>query len=645
MALSDLTLIIDKSSRRLVESFFSRSYLTELGDFYQEDEYNLRVLVVEPAASDSQDYFWDYVDLGAGTLKAKLGLLNEPPTSGNFRITDPENVQETGDIDFNADASTIQSEIRSSLSLGYSNAEVSGDYLTGWVIDRGEAGEIEEPTVNAGSIQPTSNPLVSVKQDGSESVNAIFRIRMIQAAAAYQDVFSDLSNTGFDAVRLVSGTSEVNEKQRIILDPQPYAGSFTITLDHGGSAHTTGLIEWDADAATIQLALEGLENVGSGNITVSKTSSSVSQWDILFTGTLSKIAIDNLLSIDVTGLSVPVGKVAAFNLNTDGVEDLVTNHAVSGKAEAEFEIEWTPLGGKPFTLLRGSATVIDDLISSLDTVPTPKASYSTTEQANALYQPIEDQRLSTSDDATFNSISAEGSGLTGVDAATLEGASLASLATVANLTAELERQRNAIYTNFGLLEFSSTEVIGSATASIEPQNSKAALRTFTTANSRARLRINNNSVLIAPGSTAGIRWSVNELEVALSINAITPNAEGIFRMFVGKTTVLPFGLQVGDWVGVELRDRDLWGIACDAEGSVVSVDLSTTIALFPLDQIKIKALNGNVEWFVNDVSVGSTASGPNSNNASVSISYEVENGATAADYRLSVYACSHGFPG
>ena len=63
-----------------------------------------------------------------------------------------------------------------------------------------------------------------------------------------------------------------NEQQSIAVEGSPGGGSFTLaftTPEPSASKATTVPIPFNADAATVQAALESLPNIGPGNVTVS----------------------------------------------------------------------------------------------------------------------------------------------------------------------------------------------------------------------------------------------------------------------------------------------------------------------------------------------------------------------------------------
>ena len=73
-----------------------------------------------------------------------------------------------------------------------------------------------------------------------------------------------LVHASADVVTVDYSTSNGNEIQQVSLTGVPAGGDFTLTYD----AQTTGVIAFDADAAAVQTALEGLSNIGIGDVAV-----------------------------------------------------------------------------------------------------------------------------------------------------------------------------------------------------------------------------------------------------------------------------------------------------------------------------------------------------------------------------------------
>lgn len=94
----------------------------------------------------------------------------------------------------------------------------------------------------------------------------------------------------------VAAIAAVNETQIVRLTGSPSGGTFTLTF----GANTTAGLAYNAAAATIQSALQGLASIGSGNATVS--GSSGGPWTVTFAGSLAGSNQDQLVA-DGTALT------------------------------------------------------------------------------------------------------------------------------------------------------------------------------------------------------------------------------------------------------------------------------------------------------------------------------------------------------
>lgn len=79
-----------------------------------------------------------------------------------------------------------------------------------------------------------------------------------------------------------------NEVQTIEIDDGVSGGTFTLTY----SGQTTGALAYSASAATVEAALEALNNVGLGGVTVTGASP---KWTVTFTGTLASTDVALLI--------------------------------------------------------------------------------------------------------------------------------------------------------------------------------------------------------------------------------------------------------------------------------------------------------------------------------------------------------------
>jgi hypothetical protein len=113
------------------------------------------------------------------------------------------------------------------------------------------------------------------------------------------------------AVVAGGGTSEV---QTVTISGGPTGGSFTLTFDGA----TTGAIAYNATAATVQTALEGLATVGAGNVAVTGGPGPGTPWTVTFTGALSVTDVPQMTA-DGTGLTGGTSPSVTVSTTTPGV--------------------------------------------------------------------------------------------------------------------------------------------------------------------------------------------------------------------------------------------------------------------------------------------------------------------------------------
>ena len=97
--------------------------------------------------------------------------------------------------------------------------------------------------------------------------------------------------------RIQHGSAQVNEVQQVRISTTAN-GTFTLALDEDGSTYTTAALDFDADNATVQAALNtalsGLD--ASGPVTVSGGTAGI--WDVDFGGVFTARDV-SLMAINV----------------------------------------------------------------------------------------------------------------------------------------------------------------------------------------------------------------------------------------------------------------------------------------------------------------------------------------------------------
>ncbi len=111
-----------------------------------------------------------------------------------------------------------------------------------------------------------------------------------------------------------------NEAQTLTISGAPTGGTFTITLNFEGVTDTTTAIAYNANAATVQAALESLKNIKAGNIAASGTLSG--GMTLTFQNDLAKADIALMTTTDsLTGGTAPASAIVS---TTNGSQHLHT---------------------------------------------------------------------------------------------------------------------------------------------------------------------------------------------------------------------------------------------------------------------------------------------------------------------------------
>src|SRR5204862_1412052 len=100
-----------------------------------------------------------------------------------------------------------------------------------------------------------------------------------------------------------------SEVQRVGFSSNISLSGGTFTLSFGGN--TTSALNYNVSAATVQSALEGLASIGSGNVSVAKTTdTSLSKiWTVTFQGSLA--------GTNQNQITINTGSITYYNIKTD----------------------------------------------------------------------------------------------------------------------------------------------------------------------------------------------------------------------------------------------------------------------------------------------------------------------------------------
>jgi autotransporter-associated beta strand protein len=234
------------------------------------------------------------------------------PSTGTFTLA--FNAQQTSSLNWNATADEVQAALEALPTVGAGNVTVLGNVYTGYQVTfAGTLAATDQTNAGLGVAPYGSLPgLVTV-------ANTTTRTMLF---GNYRDGGPNLAGTWTIAVRgATSGVIPWNattEQVRNALELSSAMGNlnsevqqfvFTSALPTGGSyllsfrGQTTAAIAFDADAATVQAALEALPTIGWGNVAVSGAYDAAG-FTIVYQNSLGGVNIGNSdLLVTLSGLT------------------------------------------------------------------------------------------------------------------------------------------------------------------------------------------------------------------------------------------------------------------------------------------------------------------------------------------------------
>ena len=175
---------------------------------------------------------------------------------------------------------------------------------------------------------------------GVKSANGLWNVVKIDAntfslvGSAGDSEYTGSDSGSVQVTTLQNGAAGVNEVQTITGSAIPTGGTWTIT--HDGA--TTSALQYNANAAAVQTALELLTTIGSGNVTVSGGALGTAAFTVTFIGTEGSVAQPAMtVTSSLTGSTITLS-VAVLTEGNAGTDEVQT-----------FALYGTPTGGT-FTL-------------------------------------------------------------------------------------------------------------------------------------------------------------------------------------------------------------------------------------------------------------------------------------------------------
>lgn len=353
MALRELNLVIDVESKKLVSSFTSTQQ-GSLPSFAFGDSVPVAIRFVK-ASRTSPPY--EEIDLSDQTARIAIGVPGGDPSAGTFTLA--FDGDETSALAYSATALQIQTALNALASVttaGGVTVTANNGIIRIVFNDVGAQADIE---ANVADLFPTSSAKIARAQTGDATNQEIVIVAFETQPAAYAELSDDFDPAAVVVATVRNGGSGVGEIQSVTLSPEPYGGSYTLTV----GTDTTAAIPWDATASEVQEALEEISAL-DGKVVVSGT---FPAFTLSFDSSLNNLAA---VTGSAAGLIVPKGKRGTLNLNVAGVIELLNGESSITSATFEAEL-FDAVAGAPWTVLQMPCVVIEDLIPNEPTAPTP----------------------------------------------------------------------------------------------------------------------------------------------------------------------------------------------------------------------------------------------------------------------------------
>jgi hypothetical protein len=123
----------------------------------------------------------------------------------------------------------------------------------------------------------------------------------------------DFSASGYGKRIEANRNLSTNEVQTVTITGGPTGGTFTLTF----SGQTTAGINWNANAAAVESALEALSNIGVGEVDVTGGPGPTTPYLVEFRGTLGRTNVAQMTG-DATGLTGGAGNAVTVTTTTAG---------------------------------------------------------------------------------------------------------------------------------------------------------------------------------------------------------------------------------------------------------------------------------------------------------------------------------------
>lgn len=330
--------------------------------FIQGDSVDIEIHLVRWTRGTTR--YMEEVDFPAGsTLRLAIGRVDANPTSGTFSFTYGSDT--ASGLSYAIEAADFQDELNALPSIALAGGvTVSKPTASTFKIAFNNNGVNQLIGADATLMSPPSYSKVIQLQAGSSTLPGIYILKIKQAPVVFQSAWNDVLSPTLTVTTLTA-----NRGKRVVIEPTPRGGSWTLTgtklIDLNTAPEDADLALWNTTFTKRLSAFAVPTDFGDFQFDV--TQIDTSSWDIAVRENY-EVPVGYAMPFTATGdgLLGFRGKQATVSFNTAEIEYLL-NGAASANAVLELELE--DVAGNKWTLLQTQVTIRNDMIDSASFTP------------------------------------------------------------------------------------------------------------------------------------------------------------------------------------------------------------------------------------------------------------------------------------
>lgn len=354
--------VVDIEGNQLVRAFNSRKAAPPPQFLVGESQMPVSVRFVKPSTGSDPDLPWTELSTTGHQAQMSIGIPGGNPTAGTWELTYGSPSNTTINLAYNASAANVQAELNKLTTIqNDGNVTVVSPSTGFYRITWNSKGARSLLSADTTALYPTVTKDIreAIAGSGSQREVQVVDIKQAKAVTLGMDTLLPSAAVTITTVRTGNSTTGVSEIQKVDLsDPEPYAGSYTLTTNQSsGVTNTSGAIAFNASTAALQTAITNT-NYATFNNKITVTGG-FPEYTVEYDATLGDVGA---LTADVTLLTVPTGFRGFLNTNIVTMKELLGG-AASKTAKVEFRVgNVTATPTNSWTPVQAPCTVFDEIL-------------------------------------------------------------------------------------------------------------------------------------------------------------------------------------------------------------------------------------------------------------------------------------------